>query len=291
MNKTSHWRIFAPLILAIAAPFAAAQPVTAPPVAPTAASAPEAATTTGTDSAEYLITPGDVLRISVFQSPELSLETRVDESGVISYPLIGKVTVAGSSVGTIEKRITKMLVDGGFMVAPHVTITVSQIRGSQVTVLGQVSKPGRFPLDSTDFRVTDMIALAGGVSPTGSDIVVLSGTRDGKPYRREIDLQRLANEGDPSGNLRLQAGDMLFVNRAPSFYIYGEVQKPGAFRLEHGMTVMQALATGGGLTPKGTRRGLTIHRHQADGTIQVLEPQLDDPILADDVINVRESLF
>jgi polysaccharide export outer membrane protein len=289
MNTGSLRRYCAPLLIAALLPgLAGAQPA-APAGAP--APAAEAPATHGTDSAEYLISPGDVLRISVFQSPELSLEARVDESGAISYPLIGKVVVGGSSVGAVEQRIAKMLVDGGFMVAPHVTITVSQIRGSQVTVLGQVGKPGRFPLDSTDFRVTDMIALAGGISPTGSDIVVLSGMRDGKPFRREIDLQQLANEGDASGNLRLQAGDMLFVNRAPIFYIYGEVQKPGAFRLEHGMTVMQALATGGGLTPKGTRRGLTIHRHRADGTIEVLEPKLDDLIDVDDVINVRESLF
>jgi polysaccharide export outer membrane protein len=84
---------------------------------------------------------------------------------------------------------------------------------------------------------------------------------------------------------------MIFVNRAPNFYIYGEVQKPGVFRLERGMTVMQALATGGGLTPKGTRRGLQVHRRGSDGKILIIEPKLDDPILADDVIYVRESIF
>ena len=84
---------------------------------------------------------------------------------------------------------------------------------------------------------------------------------------------------------------MLYVNRAPICYIYGELQKPGAFRVERGMTVMQALATGGGLTPKGTQRGLTIHRRGSDGRIEVIEPKLDDPVLADDVLYVRESIF
>jgi len=240
---------------------------------------------------EYLLAPGDVVRVSVFQSPDLNVETRVDENGSISFPLIGTVQVSGSSVGAAEQRIAKLLRDGGFMVAPHVTIVVVQVRGNQVTVLGQVAKPGRFPLDSADSRLSDLIALAGGIAANGADVIVLSGMRDGKPMRREIDLQSLANAGDLVNNPRLQAGDMLYVNRAPNFYIYGEVQKPGAYRLERGMTVMQALATGGGLTPKGTQRGLTIHRRRSDGGVQVIEPKLDDPILVDDVLYIRESIF
>jgi len=243
------------------------------------------------DIPAYRIAPGDMIRVSVYQSPDLTLETRVDETGAISYPLVGAVVVGGSSVAAAEEKIAKLLRDGGFMVAPHVTIAVLQVRGSQVTVLGQVAKPGRFPLDSTDARLTDLLALAGGVSPTGSDVVVLTGTRNGKPIRREIDLQNLAAEGDASGNVRLEAGDMIYVNRAPTFYIYGEVQKPGSYRLERGMTVLQALATGGGLTPKGTQRGLTIHRRRADGSMQVIEPKLDDALEVNDVLNIRESMF
>jgi polysaccharide export outer membrane protein len=240
---------------------------------------------------EYLLAPGDVIRISVFQSPDLNLETRIDEKGAISFPLIGTVPVSGASVGAAEQRIAKMLREGGFMVAPHVTIVVVQVRGNQVTVLGQVGKPGRYPLESSDSRLTDVIALAGGIAAGGGDIVILSGVRDGRQIRREIDLQNLANADDPVNNPRLQAGDMLLVNRAPSFYIYGEVQKPGAYRLERSMTVMQALATSGGLTAKGTQRGLTIHRRGSDGTVQVVEPKLDDSILVDDVLYVKESLF
>ena len=242
-------------------------------------------------AAETRIAAGDLLKITVFQNPDLTLETHVEENGTISYPLIGAVPVAGLSLGAVEKRIEQMLRDGGFMVAPHVTVAMVQVRGSQVTVLGQVSKPGRFPLDSTDSRITDFIALAGGIAPTGSDIVVLTGTRNGQPIRREIDLQELAATGDSAANLHLQAGDMLYVNRAPTFYIYGEVLKPGAFRVERGMSVMQALATGGGLTPKGTQRGLTIHRLDKNGAKKVLDAKLDDPVLPDDVIYVKESLF
>ena len=86
-------------------------------------------------------------------------------------------------------------------------------------------------------------------------------------------------------------GDVVYVERAPVAYIYGEVQRPGPMRLERGLTVMQALATGGGLTLRGTERGLRLHRKGADGKLQVLQPAMDDVLLDGDVVYVRESLF
>ncbi len=284
----------APAVVAAPPSVPVPAPVAAPPPAPAAivpAPTPPSAAAPLPGAPQSQLAPGDQLKITVFQNPDLSLETRVEENGTISYPLIGAVPVNGLSPSAVEKRIEQSLHDGGFIIAPHVTVTVLQVRGSQVTVLGQVAKPGRFPLDATDSRITDFIALAGGVGPMGADTVVLTGVRNGKPLRREIDLQELAASGDSGNNLRLQAGDMLFVNRAPTFYIYGEVQKPGVYRLERGMTVMQALATGGGLTPKGTQRGLAVHRRGKDGAVQVVEPKLDDFVLADDVIYIKESLF
>jgi polysaccharide export outer membrane protein len=286
MNK--DWaRIIALAVLSAAVSAAALGQTPAPATTPAASTAAQPASTIP----EYLIATGDVLRITVFQNPDLTLETRVAENGRISYPLIGSVPVSGSSVGAAERRIAQMLTDGGFIVSPQVTIVVLQVRGNQVTVLGQVAKPGRFPLDTPNIRLTEVLALAGGIAPTGADVVVLTGMRNGKKIHQEIDVQSLAAAGDPAADIHLQDGDLLFVNRAPTFYIYGEVQKPGAFRLERGMTVMQALATGGGLTPKGTQRGLTIHRHGAGGAIEVIVPKLDDPILNEDVLYIRESIF
>jgi polysaccharide export outer membrane protein len=256
-----------------------------PPKSGTAA--PQAVSAAG----EYLLATGDVVRVAVFQNPELTLEARVAEDGTINYPLIGAVPVAGSELPAVEKLIAQKLRDGGFVIAPQVTVTLMQVRGNQVTVLGQVGKPGRYPLESTDARLVDVLALAGGITPNGADTVVLTGVRDGKPMRREIDVQSLAAAGDPSSEVRLRGGDMLFVDRAPSFYIYGEVQRPGMFRLERGMTVRQAIASGGGLSPKGTQRGLRIHRKGGDGKVQIIEVKLDDPIFPDDVLYVRESLF
>ena len=89
----------------------------------------------------------------------------------------------------------------------------------------------------------------------------------------------------------LQGGDTIYVHRAPVFYIYGEAQRPGSYRIERGMTVMQALAQGGGPTARGSEKRLRLHRKQANGGIQQIEPQLTDPVLPNDVIYVKESIF
>jgi len=92
-------------------------------------------------------------------------------------------------------------------------------------------------------------------------------------------------------DIELVGGDTLYVNRAPMFYIYGQVQKPGQFRLERGMTVMQALASGGGVTGKGTQRGIVRHRRDASGKVKEDAVNLDDDVQDKDVIYVKESLF
>ncbi len=240
---------------------------------------------------EYVLGAGDVIRVSVFQNPDLTVETRVSESGTITYPLLGSVSVGGLAVAAAEARLAKQLRDGGFVLQPQINILVLQVRGSQVSVLGQVNRPGRFPLETTNARVTDMIATAGGVMPTGADVVVLVGRRDGKPMRREIDLPALFLHDGGDSDVLVSGGDVIYVNRAPVFYIYGEVQRPGAYRLERDMTVMQALAQGGGLTPRGTVRGLRIHRKSADGRVQELEPGMNERVRADDVVYLKESLF
>jgi len=242
-------------------------------------------------NAEYLLGPGDVIHISVFQNPDLTLDARVSENGTISYPLIGAVRVGGNSISSAEQRIAKMLHDGNFVVSPQVTILLTQIRGNQVAVLGQVNKPGRFPLETADTKLTDVLAEAGGIAPGGSDIVVFAGVRDGKVAHREIDLDHMFSVGESQNNLIMRAGDVLYVRRAPMFYIYGEVQHPGNYRVDRNMTLIEALAVGGGLTPKGTQRGIQVHRRGPDGKVQLLDSKLDDPIQAEDVIYVRESIF
>jgi len=215
----------------------------------------------------------------------------LSESGEISFPLIGVVKLGGLSVPNAQKRIAKALLDGKFVLRPQVNIQLVQIRSSQISVLGQVGRPGRYPIEGQGTRVSEMIALAGGVAQGGSEVVTLVGTRDGKQVKYSIDLPAVLQAGRTQSDVVVADGDILYVDRAPILYIYGEVGRPGQARLESGMTVRQALASSGGITPRGTQRGLRIHRRDPDGTLRVIEPKMDDLVERDDVIFVKESLF
>ena len=240
---------------------------------------------------EPVLGVGDVIRVSVFQSPDLAVEARISELGQINFPLIGTVTVGGLSVSAAEQRIAQLLRDGGFVLKPQVTIQTVRILSSQISILGQVAKPGRYPIEIVSSKVSEMIATAGGVIPGGADVVTLVGNRNGKPIKLDIDLPAILQAGRAELDVPVENGDIIYVDRAPTIYIYGEVQRPGQLRLERGMTLMQALAQGGGVTARGTERGIRVHRKDATGATRILELKLNETVVRDDVIYVRESLF
>ncbi len=274
------------LALGVMPAFAQAQqaPGVSGAAAPTTSSASAA-------SPEYRLGAGDVVRISVFQNPDLALEARLSDGGAISYPLLGTVQLGGLSVAEAERRIADGLRDGNFVRQPQVSVLVMQVRGSQVSVLGHVGKPGRYPIEAGELKLTELLAQAGGIAPTGGDVVVVVGTRHGQPMRIEVDVPGSFAGDARASDIVLHNRDTIWVDRAPQAYIYGEVQRPGALRLERGMTLMQALATGGGLTLRGTEKGIRVHRRGADGRVQVLTPTMDDVLRDGDVVYVRESLF
>ncbi|CAN5786316.1 hypothetical protein BH09PSE5_BH09PSE5_41350 [soil metagenome] len=260
------------------------------------AQAPTAAAPATAQAREYILGAGDLIRVNVFQSPELSVETRVSESGSVTYPLLGSVQLGGLSVSAAEQRIADGLRTGNFIKQPQVSILVQQVRGNQVSVLGQVNKPGRYPLEQANMRLSDVLAVAGGIAPTGSDVVVVSGVRAGKPFRNQVDLPAVFMAGATAGQgaaseVIVENGDVVYVDRMPMIYIYGEVQKPGTVRLERGMTVIQALAAGGGLNLRGTEKGIRVNRRGADGKVQQITPAMDETLRDGDVVYVRESLF
>lgn len=243
------------------------------------------------NAANYRLGPGDVVRITVYNNPDLTTEAQLTATGRINFPLLGEVEIGGLDKGAVEARLAQLLADGHFVINPRVNVLVSLYRSQQVSVLGQVNKPGRIPLESA-VTLTGVLALAGGIAPNGSDAVtVISKAADGQAQRREIDLNALMQSGEPSGDLPIGNGDIVYVPRAPQFYIYGEVQRPGAYRLERRMTVMQALSVGGGLSVRGTERGVRLHRRDSRGEVQTLKPPLTEMLQADDVVFVRESLF
>lgn len=285
------------LLFWLAVPLAMAQSPRPAPPAPRpadAAQAPrpaDAGRAADASRVETILGVGDVIKVSVFQSPDLATEARISESGQINFPLIGAVTVGGLAISSAEKRIEAMLKNGGFVLRPQVTIQVVRILSSQVSVLGQVGKPGRYPIELISSKVSEMIAAAGGVVPGGADVVTLVGTRNGEAVKLDIDLPAILQSGRAELDVQVENGDIIYVDRAPSVYIYGEVQRPGQLRLERGMTLMQALAAGGGLTARGTERGMRVHRRDSTGQVKVLEIRPNDYLQRDDVVYVKESLF
>jgi polysaccharide biosynthesis/export protein len=239
---------------------------------------------------DYALSTGDLVRITVYDQPDLTTETRVSESGAVLFPLVGSMNVNGLTASEASTRIAKALQTGGFVKNAQVNLVVLEFKGQEVSVLGLVNRPGKFPLQKAS-RITDVLALAGGTQPAAADTLVLISEKEGKTERKEINLMALFAEGGDSLNSKVANNDILYVPREPRFYIYGEVQRPGAFRLEQDMTLVQALSVGGGLTQRGTQKGIKILRRNADGSLQTLTGQLSDTLQPSDVIHVQESLF
>ena len=242
-------------------------------------------------SAAESLGPGDAIRVTVYQNPDLNTDSRVSDRGTIVFPLLGEVSVGGQTPMEAGTAIAKRLKANRFLTDPQVTVSLVDVRSRQVSILGHVAQPGRYALDGTSSKITDLLAQAGGISESGDETVVLLRVRDGNQERREINVPEMYRSGDLSPDLELQPGDTLFVPSAPMFYVYGGVQRPGAYRLRGSLTVMNALSLGGGLTSRGSDKKVRIHRRIDGGEPKTLDATLTDPVLPDDVVEVRDSIF
>jgi polysaccharide export outer membrane protein len=222
---------------------------------------------------------GDAVHVTVFQQPDLTTDARISEKGTLNVPLIGEVKIAGLSQAEASSQIANELKKGKYLKNPQVNVAVTTVRSRQVSVLGLVARPGRYPLDDMSSNLSDVIAAAGGIAAGGSETV--SVVRAGQSEKVDI-LPK---------DFTLQNGDTINVERAPVFYIYGEVTRAGAYRVEPNMTVMQAIAASGGITPRGSERRLKLRRPAPDGKVAETDVRLQDAIQADDTIYVKEALF
>jgi polysaccharide export outer membrane protein len=239
---------------------------------------------------ELLLGAGDVVKATVYGSPDLGIETRVAESGNMTFPLLGEVHVGGLTTQQAEKKIGGLLEKGGYLKKAQVNLLITTVASQQVSVLGQVNRPGRYPVEGTR-KVLDLLALAGGIGAEGGDMVTLVRNRNGKVTRETLDVVDMVRKGELNRDVEVAGGDIIFVERAPRAYITGEVQRPGPFRIERAMTVQQAVSAGGGLTPRGTQRRPQITRRGADGVPRTIDVKTDDLVQVDDVIIIRESWF
>jgi polysaccharide export outer membrane protein len=233
--------------------------------------------------------PGDPISIRVIGQPDPT-SVYVSDDGTIDVPFVGNVQVAGMSPAEAAARVAKALKDGGFFVDPQVII-VTQPRSQLVTVTGEVHSPGRFPV-TPGTTIFELLAQAGGRKETASDVgYVLRKDDDGHINRYPVKLNELADIKEFLPTSGLMGGDSLVIPVAGIYFVTGEVASPGKYYIEPGMTVMQAIVHAGGVTARGSEHRIEVKRLGKDGGYKVIHAKPGDPIQADDVIRVKESIF
>ena len=269
---------------AATAPVASAAAALAPAASPVPANAP---------APLLILGPGDEVRLSVFGQPNMDGTVYVGDDGSISVPLAGRVPVGGLSPSQAARKVQTALRDGQFLLHPHVTLTIVKSRSQQVAVLGQVHRPGIYPIESRT-TVLELLAQAGGETADGANTVyILRPAPGGTVQRLAVNLQGLAEEGvaPQAALLTLNGGDQVYVPQAPVFYVVGQVHAPGRFRLDPGMTVLQAIARAGGITNMGSMGRVVIKRQLPGGRDRLLPARQTGKVRPNDVITVKERIF
>jgi len=276
---------------ALVVPFGFAQDLPAPPPAvqePAPASTP---------APLIRIASGDLLEVSVYGIPELKQELRVSSSGHISLPLVGAIQVAGSSSEQAEKLIAQRLLEGGFLNNPHVSVFVKEFATQGVSILGEVAKPGIYPLLGSR-RLFDAISAAGGLTERAGKVVTI--TRRDRPQEPQlVNLSRDPAEQSAS-NVEILPGDTIVVSKAGVVYVVGEVNRPSGFVMDKNdtMTVLQAVAMAEGTSPVASLDSARLIRKTQNGhtdiPIQLKQilagKQPDVPLQAEDILFVPRSL-
>jgi polysaccharide export outer membrane protein len=262
-------------------------PNTRPP-APSTTEAPD----TGIDRAPLnSLGPGDSVQITVYGQPDMNATVDVGEDGTIPVNLAGSVKVAGLSPKQAAAAIEQALISGGYFRKPQVTVTVGQARSRKVSVIGEVGSPGRYPIESNTTLV-DLLALAGGLKETASQLIYLLRTdEDGTVSRFPVDTTVLNNPLAAVPNQSLKSGDQILVPRSEQYYLYGEVKQPNRYRLEPGLTLLEAIIRAGGLTPRGSNTRIELRRKDKDGRVITRKMKPDEELQAGDMIRVKESIF
>lgn len=245
----------------------------------------------------YTVGVTDVLKITVFNEEALTGSFRIDDDGSISYPMLGRISVAGKSVREIEEQIRTALLDG-WVRRPEVAVEVEQFRSRTLFIMGEVRTPGKYPLQG-DMTLLEVLALAGSVTSEASADVRILRPRDQKvdgPAKPDDSVEVLRvnlddmNSGKMSANIVLQDGDTVYVPTAERFYVSGHVRTPGSFKFVRGLNVQQAIAVAGGLTERGSSRGIRVRRLVGNEQ-KLIEVKLTDLVEAGDTIIIRQRFI
>ncbi len=267
--------------------------VSASPVFAQGADAPSAAV------GSYVVGPQDVLTITSYDQADLSGRFTVEADGTFTYPLIGRFRAGGLTLRQVEESLKQRLINEGFFKRPQVTVSVETYKSQKVFIIGEVRNPGTYPL-SGNMNLVEGIARAGSTLPSasGEAVIVHAGENatgptlpsgDVKDVVR-VNLRQLEN-GELSQNAALRDGDTVFVPRAQSVYVFGQVKNPGAYNLQQqNTTVLQALALAGGVTDRGTTNRINVVRI-VNGAKKEFRVKLTDIVQPGDTIVVSERFF
>ena len=245
----------------------------------------------GAAPATYVIGPQDVLKVTVFDEPDLSQSYRVDTEGMITFPLIGRVPAGGRTLREFQDKLRDQLASG-YLRNPQVRVEIEQYKSQSVFVLGEVRTPGRISMMGNK---TLLEALAEAGSPTSAASSEITITHPKKPGNGKttpdadktvLDLRDL----QAAQNYVLHDGDIVTVPKAQTFFIGGEVRTNGNFIYQRDMTLAQAVTLAGGLTERGSYRGAYAMRIVKGKSVKVdLDEQ--DPIKPDDTIRIGKRIF
>jgi polysaccharide biosynthesis/export protein len=207
---------------------------------------------------------GDLVELSVFDTPELSGKLRVSNSGYVILPLVGSIHVAGLTGNEMQNLIRDKLMAGGFMNDPQVTVFTAEYATAGVSVLGEVKNPGVYPALGSHSLV-DYISVAGGLtSMAGTSVTVTHSAHPDSPLQVKISSKAPSN---PQDNPDIFPGDSIFVEKTGLIYVIGEVVRPGGFPMDHDdhLTILQALALAQGTTFTAKKGGTVIIRTTSEG--------------------------
>jgi len=252
---------------------------------------------------DYVVGANDVLTITSYDQADLSGKFSVEADGTFTYPMIGRVKAGGLTLRQVEAQVKKQLKDGGFFNNPQITVSMEQYNSQKVFIVGEVRSPGMYPL-SGSMNLIEVLARAGSTLPTASGEVVIvhlagktppgsvpPNAKDGEENIVRVNVRDL-EKGVLSENAALRDGDQIFVPRAESVYVFGQVKSPGAYPLQQRNTsVLQALALAGGITDRGSTGRIRIVRIVNGEKKEIKKVKLTDVVLPGDTVIVGERFF
>jgi polysaccharide biosynthesis/export protein len=238
---------------------------------------------------DYLVGPGDVLSITVYDNDDLKTKVRVASNGTIVMPLLGQVNVNKLSISAITEKLTRLLA-GGYIVNPQVNVFVDEFRSKKVVILGNVRNPGLIEL-SGPTTFLELVSKAGGFDKDAGDTATIKRKVDGKDDVIVINLVSLVKGGDMSQNVQIGDEDTVYIASAGMCYVTGEVGQPGTYPCGEGATVLKLVTLAHGFNGKAAKSSINIVR-MVNNKKNVLEKvSLDTLVMHNDVIVVPESFF